>query len=314
MAQRLERPIVVPPDYSGRGDDDWATFIARFNSALDVSGYTNDQKLRFLACSLKDTAFTVFNSLVVLNPAATYDQICDLLADRFNPPQQGRLLEAEFRARQKRSDETHTEFAAALENLAARAFPGQQGALFDRLLINQFVDGQTSSALRLHIKTSGPATLNAAVQRAIEIATILEVEERRTHVQNAPIFVASAGNGQSNRTHTRSLQSPNPAAGNGTDSLQIQGEGSLGSQSSSVDVQMLDLLKKISGQLTMLEGRLPPLAPVTPENGPPQFARQGQSASAGQQLSQGPRPLPRCYRCGDPSHMIRNCPQSGKGR
>ena len=188
----LARPVIVPPDFSGSSSDDWPTFIARFNAASAVNGYGQAERLRFLPCCLKDSAFTTLEAVQQANPNFTFQQVCDELAARFNPPQQSRLVEAEFRARTKRSTETQGEYASALQRLANRAFPGQQGPLFERLLVNQFIDGQPSSELRLHIRTSVPADLNAAVRRALEVSSILDIEQQRAGVTTGTAFAVSA--------------------------------------------------------------------------------------------------------------------------
>lgn len=266
----LGRPFTVPPDFAGRGDDDWGIFLARFNSAADASGYDDAAKLRFLPCCLKGTAFSVYDSIVTANRGFTFQQVCTEMGARFNPPQQGMLLESEFRARVKNVGETQTEFAAALERLATRAFPGQQGGLLDRLVVNQFIEGQECGKLRLHIRTSAPANLNAAVQRAIEVGAILEIEGRRGSV-NAPSF-----------------QAPVFAA---THAPQVPETRSSGPH----DLVMLELLNKISGQLERLEKKVPSGS----SNGPlkPAMGR-----------GQG-RPF-LCFNCGEPGHSYRKCPNS----
>ena len=175
----LARPVVVPPTFGGASQDDWHCFIARFDAACVVNGYLDAEMMQFLPCCFKESAFTTYQTILAAHPQYTYVEMCTELGLRFEPPQQSRLLEAGFRARLKRSTESQAEFAAALQRLAARAFPGQQGPLLDRLTLNQFIDGQVNSDLRLHIRTSSPAALDAAVRRAYEVAAILEVENRR---------------------------------------------------------------------------------------------------------------------------------------
>jgi len=274
----LPRPIVVPNDFAGTSADDWPTFLAKFNAACVVNGYANPDRLQFLPCCLRDNAFTVFNAIVTANPQATYVQVCQELDQRFNPPQQSRLLEAEFRARVKLTTETQLEFASALTRLANRAFPGQQGQLLDRLMLNQFIDGQPSTDLRLHIRTAGPATLDAAVQRALEIGSIFEVEQRRA---SAASDAARAHASVPGLTAAAVHVNESPVA-------------------SSTDPLVLSLLSKISEQLSALStsdarstppnrrGRDPPVAP----------------RATGPAENDGC-----CFNCGDPDHFASDCPR-----
>ena len=248
----LARPVVVPPDFVGHSQDDWPTFIARFDAACAVNGYAAADRLQFLPCCLKDSAFTTYQTVLQANPQITYPQLCHELGQRFNPPQQCRLVEAEFRARTKGAQESQQEYANALQRLAARAYPGQQGQLLERLLLNQFIDGQQSPELRLHIRTASPATLDEAVRRAFEVAAILDVEARRTGApQQAQVFATSA--------ISRSTQ--NCAHSHVNDVIAATAPSSATS-SSATDPLVLTLLTKISDQLATLQ--VPASAPSQP--------------------------------------------------
>ena len=178
-APALPRPVVLPDEFAGTSGDGWVTYLARFNASCVVNGYTPAQQLQFLPCRLKDAAFQVFTAIIGRIPQITYAQMCAELTAAFNPPQQGPIVEAEFRSRVKKPGETQIEFASALQCLAARAFPGEhQTPLYERLLRNQFVDGQSSSDLRLHIRSASPPDLDTAVRRALEMAAVFNAEAR----------------------------------------------------------------------------------------------------------------------------------------
>lgn len=101
QALGLARPVVVPSEFAGRSSDDWPTFLAHFNAACAVNDYGTAQRLQFLPCSLKDAAFTAYQTILLAQPNNTYHQICQELEQLFNPPQQAVLFEAEFRAKSK---------------------------------------------------------------------------------------------------------------------------------------------------------------------------------------------------------------------
>ena len=74
------------------------------------------------------------------------------------------------------------EFASALQKLASRAYPGQENTdLFQRLLVNQFIDNLPSPELRLHVRSASPKNLAQAVQRALEMPAIFDEEQRRSN-------------------------------------------------------------------------------------------------------------------------------------
>jgi len=276
---------VFPPDFSGSSNDDWPTFLARFNAATTVNGYGPVDSLRFLPCCLKDSAFTVFETVRQANPNADFAGICTLLEAHFNPPQQSQLVESEFRARIKLANESQGEFASALKRLATRAFPGQQGGgLYERMLLNQFIDGQTNAEMRLHIRTASPPDLNTAVQRAIELSAIFEVEQRRQGVLPGSVAVAASAIPRGVSTSS---------SGN-----QLFG-------SSNTDPLVLSLLTKICEKLDQLQ---PPSTPAPAAVGPP--APRGAPRSA---PNSAPRQPLKCYFCNLPGHFIRDCPHRARG-
>ena len=271
--QALQRPVVLPPEFSNATGEDWETYQAQFDAACTVNGYGNAERLQFLPCRLKGSAFQIYQGIIQATPNIAYPQLCQALAARFTPPQQSQLLEAEFRARVKSPAETQIEYAAALQRLAMRAFPGQHGTpLFARLVLNQFIDGQASSELRLHIRAASPQDLDAAVRRALEIAAVLETEARRS--SPAPALSVSA--------------------------VRAGPVASESAASASSDPLILGLLNKISNQLDAFAS-----ANRTPHSSSAPSAPATGNSSGGGRGSSGVR---RCWRCGSPDHLRPACP------
>ena len=109
-AAPLPRPVVLPDEFAGTSGEDWVTYLARFNAACVVNGYTPAQRLQFLPCRLTGAAFQVHTAILGRMPNATFPQLCAELTATFNPPQQGPIVEAEFRNRVKKPDESQIEF------------------------------------------------------------------------------------------------------------------------------------------------------------------------------------------------------------
>ena len=185
----LARPVIIPNSFSGEGED-WPLWLEKFNNAAVVNGYNDAERLRFLPARLEGTAYRVFQTVSAANPNAQYQAICTLLSQQFEPPQQQQLHEAEFRVRDKRMNETQVSYAATLRTLANRAFPGQNGPLLERMILQRFIDGQPSVEVRLQLASNRPNDLDEAIQRSVSISSAYQMEAMRS-ASTSPASTAS---------------------------------------------------------------------------------------------------------------------------
>ena len=74
-ATALARPVVVPKPFSAKFEDDWLQWISSFNSACEVNGYGDADRIRFMAALFEGTAQQVFQHVSTTNANATYQQI-----------------------------------------------------------------------------------------------------------------------------------------------------------------------------------------------------------------------------------------------
>ena len=171
----LARPVVLPPELSGTSGADFPTFLAQFDAACAVNGYGQADRLQFLPCRLQGVGLPSVPSGA---PSPTSHHVCADVPRTVCSVQSSSAIAASrgrVPRRKKLATETQVQLAADLQRIAARAFPGQQGTpLFERLLLNRFIDGQGSPELRLHIRSAAPADLDAGVRQALEMSAILE--------------------------------------------------------------------------------------------------------------------------------------------
>ena len=189
----LARPVIVPKPFAARIGDDWNDWLSSFESACVVNGYADGDRIRFMGALVEGTAGQIFRTTQAANQNATYPQLCGLLANHFEPPQQSQLHETQLRARVKLPNETQAAYASSLRSLASRAFPAG-GQIVNRIVLQQFIDGQPTPELRLQLSTNRPATLDDAVQRAITITTAYQVEALRNGTTRVQETVAAATN------------------------------------------------------------------------------------------------------------------------
>ena len=298
----LGRPVILPPEFTGTSSEDWLTFMGQFNVACQANGYADEQRLDFLPCRLREGAFHVYQTFRAQHPNDAYDELCDRLTAYFNPPQHRPSFEAEFRARTMKTIESPVEFASALQKLATRAYPGQENTdLFQRLLVNQFIDGLPSPELRLHVRSASPNNLAQAVQRALEMAAIFDAEQRRSN--GAAIAGASptpaaifAVRGSS----TALPPAPSLASASTTGMTSASGGNYVHDQMFVLD-KILQRLDSISLSLSSPSpGSLPPSAHAS--------GGRGWSDS-----SQGAQQVRRCFNCGQTGHLVRACPNYPEG-
>ena len=108
-AAALARPVVVPKPFPAKFEDDWLQWISSFNSACEVNGYRDADRIRFMAALFEGTAQQVFQHVCTTNANATYQQLCAHLANQFEPPQQQQqqqqMYESQLHARVKSPSE-----------------------------------------------------------------------------------------------------------------------------------------------------------------------------------------------------------------
>ena len=63
-AAALARPVVVPKPFSAKFEDDWLQWISNLNSACEVNGYGDADRIRFMAALFERTASKCFSMSV----------------------------------------------------------------------------------------------------------------------------------------------------------------------------------------------------------------------------------------------------------
>ena len=200
-----------------------------------------------------------------------------------------------------KTTESPVEFASVLQKLASRAYPGQENTeLYERLLINQFINGLPSPELRLHVRSASPNNLAQAVQRALEMAAIFDAEHRRSN------GAASATPPAATIFAVRGSSAPPPAAPTSSmtsASLSGSNHGTVVDQMFLLD-KILQKLDSISLSLTSANSSPgPSFPPAAPTNG----------GRGWDNNYQGALQVRRCFNCGEMGHLVRACPNYPEG-
>ena len=115
----VKSSTVKPPKFVGASS--WAVFHRQYEAAAVQNNWTQSERAAHLLGVLHGKAADILHTV----PAeATYEAIVGALRDRFGDHQLTAVYRSQLKARTQANDETLQEFAAAVEQLAHRAFVG----------------------------------------------------------------------------------------------------------------------------------------------------------------------------------------------
>jgi len=143
------------------GDEEWCAYHAHFKAVSEYNRWDDEDQLAQLATSLSGTALEIYADM----PTRTQRHLPDLLVAlrrRFAPD--GR--EAKYRAELlscSRVDEAPDIYGQRLERLARRAYPDMTANQRDEIVLDHFIEGQSSDKLREVMVVAYPKTLNEAI-------------------------------------------------------------------------------------------------------------------------------------------------------
>jgi len=111
----------------------------------------------------------VADILQTMLPEATYEDIVESLRDRFGDHQLAVAYRSQLKARVQATGETLREFAAAIQQLAHRAFVGLPVAFVQTEAAHSFVDGLRYREVKQRLLMGGDGTLNGALNQALKL-------------------------------------------------------------------------------------------------------------------------------------------------
>ena len=103
---------------------------------------------------------------------ATYEDIVESLRDRFWDHQLAAAYRSQLKAMVQASGETLQEFAAAVEQLAHRAFFELPVAFIQAVAAHCFIDAVRDREMKQHLLIGGDRTLNEALDQALKLEAV----------------------------------------------------------------------------------------------------------------------------------------------
>ena len=162
----LHRQMQRPGSYDGRAS--WDAYHTLFKMLARINGWKEEEKVTYLAVSLKGPALTVLNNIPP-ESLYSYDALVSALETRFGSAHQAELHRVRFKARSRRRDEDLPELAEDIELLARLAYPQTTQSMLDLLAKDQFIDSLPDEDMRLRIRQSRPSSLREALRVAVEL-------------------------------------------------------------------------------------------------------------------------------------------------
>ena len=151
-------PAVKLEKYSGVTD--LKTYLVKFDYMANYYGWTSDDRVFHLTTSLDGAAGQL---LWELSQSPTEAEVRRLLNSRFGHSDQQERFRAELRTRCRRPGESIPALYTDIRRLLSLSYPGQSGDIYDTIGKDCFLDALGDSALRIRVLDQSPKTLEDAL-------------------------------------------------------------------------------------------------------------------------------------------------------
>ena len=157
------------------GSSSWRDYKAHFQTCAEINDWSYLEKGLYLAVSLRGHAQGVMGNLS--NNTKDYNAIVNALEERFAPPNQADLYQAQLRERRQKAPESLSELGQEIRKLTNLAYPTAAEVLKETLAKDRFIESLISVDMRLRIKQGRPANLNDVVRHAVELEAFHKTEK-----------------------------------------------------------------------------------------------------------------------------------------
>jgi len=151
LVQSAYNPFVgkeqKPPLFNGTCNEKWEQFISCFEKVAYFNNWDSTAKCSRLLISLRGEAVEFVDNLTY-GQTRDYAELKRALAQRYGEIHNTQIHESQFYARRRNEHESLDQYLKALQYLADKAFPQENGSLYYRLISHQFVQGLADHLLR----------------------------------------------------------------------------------------------------------------------------------------------------------------------
>ena len=324
-----KKPVATPDRYDGSSP--WTSYQRHFELCAQINTWDECAKAHFLAVSLKGRAQQVLSNLAPWQ-LGDYATMVGVLKSRFDPEGREELYRIQLRNRRQGPKESLVEMAQDIRNMVDRAYGEMAEQSKDSLAKEYFLDALPEADIRTRVLQMRPASLQRAVQDAIELEAINRAERERSSRAPPLQRVRTLASPEDSLTTTARSVRPDKAAEDNaiaelTKSLKDlktemnthgQKMNKLCTERDAQSKDMAETLRRAVSCLSEIQ-RQPPPGPWH-NNRPQEGRRDGNRPRYNPNSGEGSR-VPtrqtgndnRCYGCGEEGHFRRECPRNQTG-
>lgn len=310
------------------GKETWKVWYNRFDEVARRGRWNDSQRLDELLPRLQGAAGDYVFSQLPASTRSNYRKLIQELNSRFQVIELPKAYRIKLSNRSQRSTETPEEYAADLKSLYDKAFPNRSIEVRQEDLLRYFLDGLQDDQARQQIEfVKEPTSIDEAVKEVViyqESKRRAELDKGRRHktinmvrpsdkdemdeedstedrLSRVPIRdrQRQGTSNQNSTVHQSNLSTAEILAKMQVDVSKMQQEMATATQIIEVQTELKGLTTRVAaleqkGDLTSqrTQGR--------PRSNPKQQTSISQNRAS---------PQNSCFRCGDPGHFVRNCPQ-----
>lgn len=307
-----KRSAFIKPDKFDGVSPTFATFKAHFDNAAKFNHWNSDEQLAFLKSSLSGSAA---QCLWDQSPECTdtLGKLWKLLSDRFAGQNLTEKYRTELRNRRRKQGESLDTLCQDIRRLLILGYPGPTSSAHEAIAKDSFIDA-LSSELSLKVRERDPSSLDAALHVALRLEAIHQTAATRDLSDDngrAKGRARAVATGSNTSTDSAVLLKLNEMQAHFDSQLKtINGrmdnvESSVRRQQRSDELQRSATAGQRTGQKTWNSAPRVP-APTQQSH----VSNQRQPATTLSFSNSQPTSSRTCYVCGDPTHLMRQCPNA----